>query len=74
MTECKIFKEPRYKKCMDKKGKKNIPHKTMHYLPLIPRLQYLYALKKSAEHIRWHYENHREESKLSRLCCRAWKC
>lgn len=41
MTECKFCKEPHYKKRVGKKGKKKIPHKTMHYLPLIPRLQRL---------------------------------
>lgn len=35
MTECKFCKEPRYKKRVGKKGKKNIPHKIRIYLPSI---------------------------------------
>ncbi|XP_019266462.1 PREDICTED: uncharacterized protein LOC109243903 [Nicotiana attenuata] len=33
--------------------------KSMHYLPLIPRLKRLYASMSSAPHMRWHYENRR---------------
>ncbi|XP_059294442.1 uncharacterized protein LOC132047411 [Lycium ferocissimum] len=64
MTECKFCKEPRYKECVHKKDSKKVPHKTMHYLPLITRLQRLYASMRSAEHMRWHYENRREEGVL----------
>lgn len=49
---------------MRKKGSKKIPQNTVHYLPLIPRIQQLYALTRSTEHMMWHYKNFREEGVL----------
>nr|KYP50097.1 hypothetical protein KK1_028172 [Cajanus cajan] len=57
-----------------KKTSKFVPYKRIHYLPLIPRLQRLYASVRSAEHMRWHYENHREEGVLCHPSdLEAWK-
>lgn len=67
IIECKFCKEPRYKETKGRKDSKKIPHKTMHYLPHIPRIQRLYASKRSAENMRWHNENRREEGVLSHL-------
>ena len=36
----------------------------MHYLRLKPRLQRLYALRSTAEHMRCHYEHWREDGVL----------
>ncbi|XP_058774870.1 uncharacterized protein LOC131649136 isoform X2 [Vicia villosa] len=67
LKECKFCNEPRYKTCILRKRKRNskdVPRKRLHYLPLIPRLQRLYASERSAKHMRWHYENRREEGVL----------
>ena len=55
-TECKFCDHPRYDS--RKKGKQ-IPFKRMHYLPLTPRLQRLFASARTAEHMRWHHEKRR---------------
>ncbi|XP_019185969.1 PREDICTED: uncharacterized protein LOC109180715 [Ipomoea nil] len=58
---CKFCGETRFKPCPSGSTRaKEVPRKRMHYLPLIPRLQRLYASHSSASHMRWHYENHRE--------------
>ncbi|CAK8533967.1 unnamed protein product [Lathyrus sativus] len=67
LNECKFCNEPRYKTCILRKRKRNskdVPRKRLHYLPLIPRLQRLYASARSVEHMRWHYEHRREEGVL----------
>uniref|UniRef100_A0A7C9AXR7 Uncharacterized protein n=1 Tax=Opuntia streptacantha TaxID=393608 RepID=A0A7C9AXR7_OPUST len=47
------------------KGKcKRVPFARMHYFPLIPRLQRLYASHSSAPHMRWHHEYRREDGVL----------
>ncbi|RDX66816.1 hypothetical protein CR513_54377, partial [Mucuna pruriens] len=62
LRQCKFCEKPRYKaRNVSKKNSKDVPYKRLHYLPLIPRLQRLYASVRSAEHMRWHYENRREE-------------
>ncbi|KAF3646878.1 hypothetical protein FXO38_18938 [Capsicum annuum] len=58
LGHCKFCNQPRYKKVRHGKGKK-VPVKSMHYLPLIPRLKRLYASISFASHMRWHYENKR---------------
>ncbi|XP_019158170.1 PREDICTED: uncharacterized protein LOC109154886 [Ipomoea nil] len=58
---CKFCGEARFKPRPPTCARgKEVPKKMMHYLPLIPRLQRLYASQNSAEHMRWHYENHRQ--------------
>lgn len=65
-TVCDFCKASRYKP--DRRGsakrKKNIPWKQLRYMPLIPRLQRLYASKGNAEAMRWHKESPREEGVL----------
>nr|KYP63744.1 hypothetical protein KK1_018326 [Cajanus cajan] len=75
LKECKFCEEPRYKaRNAHKKNSKDVPQKRLHYLPLIPRLQRLYASVKTAEHMRWHYENRREEGVLCHPSDgKAWK-
>ena len=49
LTLCKFCEEPRFK--LKRGGSltyKNVPHKRMHYLPLIPILKRLYASMSSA--------------------------
>ncbi|XP_031111768.1 uncharacterized protein LOC116015735 [Ipomoea triloba] len=59
--QCKFCGEPRFKPCPPRSTRvKEVPRKRMHYLPLIPRLQRLYASHSSASQMRWHYENRRE--------------
>ena len=55
--ECKFCETPRYK---ERRGKK-VARQRMHYLPLTPRLQRLYASKTTASHMRWHQGHGREE-------------
>ena len=40
---------------------KDVPYKRMHYLPLIPRFKRLYESMSSTTHMRWHYENKRND-------------
>ncbi|CAH9124646.1 unnamed protein product [Cuscuta epithymum] len=58
LAQCKFCFEPRFKK--SNKPNSKVPRKRMHYLPLIPRLQWLFASPSSAKHMRWHFENQRE--------------
>ena len=53
-TKCPNCGEPKYK-TDNRKGKK-ISQKILRYFSLIPRLQRLYMSTKTAEEIRWHYE------------------
>ena len=58
LTHCKFCGEPRFKsKKRESVTYKDIPHKRMHYLPLIPGLKRLYASISSASYMRWHFEN-----------------
>ena len=63
LEECKFCGNPRYKSESTSKGKR-VPHKSMHYLSLIPRLKRLYASMSSAPHMRWHYVNRRADGVL----------
>lgn len=65
LKECKFCNEPRYKaNNVHRRNSKDVPHKRLHYLPLTLRLQRLYASLRSADHMRWHFENRREEGVL----------
>ncbi|KAG8372077.1 hypothetical protein BUALT_Bualt12G0029000 [Buddleja alternifolia] len=66
LQECKICHHPRFKprKRGWKKKHKSIPFKQLSYLPLTPKLQRLYTLQTTAEHMRWHKEDPGEEGKL----------
>ena len=55
---CRFCEHPRWKpKVESSRKKKDVPYATMHYLPLTPRLQRLYASPATAEHMRWHNEH-----------------
>ena len=51
LEEYKFHQQPRYRSESTSKGKR-VPLKSMHYQPLIPRLQSLYALMSFAPHMR----------------------
>ncbi|XP_052198317.1 uncharacterized protein LOC127805607 [Diospyros lotus] len=72
---CKFCNHPRFKSARSGTGKfKEIPFKRMWYLPLIPRLQRIYASTITASNMRWHYENRREFGVLSHPSDdEAWK-
>ena len=62
--ECKFCGHDRYmhgKKVGKNKQKKEIALKKMYYFPITPRLQRLYASKRTAEHMRWHAESELED-------------
>jgi len=53
--------KPRYKAHNEcKKNSKDVSYKRLHYLPLIRRLQRLFAYITSIEYMKWHDENCRE--------------
>ena len=73
---CKFCEHPRYKQSKNgsKKRKTEIPHRFMHYFPLIPRLQRLYASNVTAKHMRWHAEHVQEDGIMSHPSdAEAWK-
>ena len=60
LTHCKFCETSRFKPKRVESGRyKDVPYKRMHYLPLIPRLNRLYASISSTPHMRWYYENKR---------------
>jgi len=75
LTECKFYGLPRY---MPDKGQnkryKKVSVKRMFYLPIIPRLQRLYASMDSARQMRWHHENKQDDDLLRHPSDgKAWK-
>nr|GEY21193.1 hypothetical protein [Tanacetum cinerariifolium] len=57
-----------------KKRKTKTPHQFMHYFPLMPRLQRLYASKVTATHMRWHDEHVQGDGVMSHPSdAEAWK-
>ena len=72
LRNCKICNQERYKS-RKKKGKE-VLYKRMHYLPITPRLQRLYASSVTAQHMRWHSVRTREEGTLTHPADgEAWK-
>ena len=68
LTHYKFYEESRFKTKREESGRyKDVLHKRMHYLPLIPRLKRLYAIMTSAPHIRWHDENNRNDGVMNHL-------
>ena len=60
LTHCRFCREPRFK---PKRGEsmvfKDVMHKRIHYLSLIPRLKRLYTSMSSVPYMRWVFENRR---------------
>ncbi|KAL0292531.1 UNVERIFIED_CONTAM: hypothetical protein Sradi_6985000 [Sesamum radiatum] len=62
--QCLVCGHPRYKP--RKPGARtNVPFKVLRYLPLIPRLQRLYASNYTCEHMTWHANNLCEEGSMA---------
>jgi hypothetical protein len=62
---CSFRKKCRYKKMVNKDGNvqiTSVPIKVLRYLPLKPRLQWLYLSQKIAKHMRWHKEGIRNNT------------
>ncbi|XP_028774325.1 uncharacterized protein LOC114731348 [Neltuma alba] len=73
-TQCKFCGEERYfsRRCHGRK--KKVARKQLWFLPLIPRLQRLYASEKTAKEMTWHYTNRRGTNVLSHPSDgQAWK-
>ncbi|XP_045809825.1 uncharacterized protein LOC123904179 [Trifolium pratense] len=66
LLECKFCQEPRYRVTRNSRSvrRKPIPRKAMFYLPIISRLQRLYASMQTTSKMTWHRENY-ERRKMS---------
>ncbi|XP_045824924.1 uncharacterized protein LOC123917287 [Trifolium pratense] len=69
LAECKYCKEPRYRETKNSQSssKKPIPRKAMFYLPIISRLQRLYASLQTAGKMTWHSENYEKRKSSGEL-------
>ncbi|GLT98389.1 hypothetical protein SLE2022_158960 [Rubroshorea leprosula] len=55
LTACPVCGESRYEaRNMSAIRQKDVPRKSLWYLPITPRLQRLYMSRKTAEHMTWH--------------------
>jgi len=75
LTSCKFCQLDRFMPKKSGPGRyKNVPYAKMHYMPLIPRLQRLYASKSTAEHMVW-YSRHcpRQGQMIHPSDGEAWK-
>ena len=73
---CKFCGYDRYKPRRQASAKRpvNVPYKKMHYFPITPRLQRLYASAAMASHMRWHAEHETEDGQMSHPSdALAWK-
>ncbi|KAL0360852.1 UNVERIFIED_CONTAM: hypothetical protein Sradi_3769700 [Sesamum radiatum] len=62
---CKFCGDPRYKPTRDRNPqRKKSPYDLLRYLPLIPRLQRLYASPATAKHMTWHACHQIEEGSM----------
>ena len=72
LDACKFCGAERFKN--HSTGRQRTPFAKMHYMPLIPRLQRLYASKKSAEHMTWHKNHVQQEGCVTHPSdAEAWK-
>ncbi|XP_028753509.1 uncharacterized protein LOC114713090 [Neltuma alba] len=73
-TQCKFCCEERYSSKKFHGRKKKVARKQLWFLPLIPRLQRLFASQKRAKEMRWHYEHNQGSNVLSHPSdSQAWK-
>ena len=74
LLQCKFCHTPRYHPINPtKRNQKPIPMKYMFYLPLIPRLQRLYASMQTAPHMTWHHERRNDTLLCHPSDGEAWK-
>ncbi|XP_025653212.1 uncharacterized protein [Arachis hypogaea] len=72
LRQCKLCGEQRFKPRKEKN--KEVPYKRMHYLPLIPIIQRLYASISTAPHMLWHHQNRRNDDVMTHPSHgEAWK-
>lgn len=66
LTQCKVCHFPRWKTSSRGSARRrvNVPYRKMHYFPITPRLQRLYASRATAKHMRWHAEHEMEDGKM----------
>jgi len=58
LLECRFYHKPRYHPInQGSRSKKPIVVKFMLYLPIIPRLQRIFASMQTMPHMTWHHEN-----------------
>ncbi|PNX83399.1 hypothetical protein L195_g039441, partial [Trifolium pratense] len=69
LVECKFCQEPRYRQAKNSRSsrRKPIPRKTMFYLPIVSRLQRLYASLQTATKMTWHSENYEQRKRSGEL-------
>ncbi|KAK2362060.1 hypothetical protein QL285_087156 [Trifolium repens] len=62
LVECKFCQEPRYRQTKNSRSskRKQIPRKAMFYLPIVSRLQRLYASLETSRKMTWHSENYEQ--------------
>ncbi|PKU64865.1 hypothetical protein MA16_Dca019942 [Dendrobium catenatum] len=73
---CRTCNAPRFKPYSGKqrRAKKDVSYSHLFYLPIILRLQRLYASMSSAGHMRWHKEKIEKNDVLSHPSdAEAWK-
>jgi len=79
LVECKFCQESRYKGSKHSRSSKGKPvlRKAMFNLPIIPRLQKMYASMQTAEKMTWHSQNYERRNNSGELRHsndgRAWK-
>ncbi|KAK2441483.1 hypothetical protein QL285_012776 [Trifolium repens] len=76
LNECKFCNLPRYRVRNSEVDRKQKPVavKSMFYLPLIPRLQRLFASMQTASQMTWHYYNKTNSNMMRHPCDGlAWK-
>jgi len=76
LVACKFCNAPRYEVCDDADSRKHkrVSVKSMFYLPIIPRLQRLFASTHTADKMTWHYYNKTNSGVMRHPCDGvAWK-
>ncbi|GAU35269.1 hypothetical protein TSUD_324070 [Trifolium subterraneum] len=76
LEECKFCNAPRYQVCNSDvhRTQKRVSVKSMFYLPIIPRLQRLFASMQTASQMTWHYYNKTNSNVMRHPCDGlAWK-
>ncbi|GAU18184.1 hypothetical protein TSUD_248850 [Trifolium subterraneum] len=76
LEECKFCNAPRYQVCNNDvhRTQKRVSVKSMFYLPIIPRLQRLFASMETASQMTWHYYNKTNSDVMRHPCDGlAWK-
>ena len=70
LNSCKKCGHARYKEKVRRSEnrlyirKLKVPYKKVHYFPITPRLQRLYASTSTTNEMRWHSEHHMEDGKM----------